>query len=182
MLLVGLSAAALGAVATACSDDGPSPTGDHGDDGAAGDDAGSGDGDGAATGDDDASSSGRDATGPDGDAGTSPGDASSAKDANGPGEAGAPCSFNRDCSAALRCECDETAGCACAPGPRGTGRNGIDPCDGGDQCASSLCVEGPGGAYVCSDECVTPADCTGALPLCTDIAFVGRICIRDPGT
>jgi hypothetical protein len=100
---------------------------------------------------------------------------------DGPGEAGAPCTFNRDCPSALRCECDLDAGCACAPGPRGTGKNGIDRCDGGNDCASSLCVEGPGGVYYCSGECVTAADCTGALPLCADIAFVGRICVREAG-
>lgn len=100
---------------------------------------------------------------------------------DGPGEAGAPCAFNRDCHSALRCECDLDAGCACAPGPRGSGQNGTDRCDGGNDCASSLCVEGPGGAYYCSGECVTATDCTGALPLCSDIAFVGRICVRDAG-
>ncbi len=99
----------------------------------------------------------------------------------GPGEAGASCNFNRDCQLALRCECDLDAGCACAPGPRGTGQSGIDQCKSGDDCASSLCVEGPGGVYYCSGECVTSADCTGALPLCSDIAFVGRICVRQAG-
>jgi hypothetical protein len=104
-----------------------------------------------------------------------------AKDANGPGEAGATCSFNRDCNAALRCECDEVNGCACKPGARGTGQNGIDKCDSGNQCASSLCVEGPAGVYYCSDECASAAECTGALPVCANIAFVGKICIRQGG-
>lgn len=106
----------------------------------------------------------------------------SANAVDGPGEAGAPCSFNRDCHSALRCDCDLDAGCACAPGPRGSGRAGADRCDGGNDCASSVCVEGPGGVYYCSGECVTAADCAGALPLCSDVAFVGRICIRDPGS
>jgi hypothetical protein len=109
-------------------------------------------------------------------------DAREAKDANGPGEAGAECSFNRDCNAALRCECSEAAGCGCAPGARGTGKSGIDTCDGGNQCASAVCVEGPGGVYYCSDECDTSKECTGALPVCASIAFVGRICIRDGGS
>jgi hypothetical protein len=99
----------------------------------------------------------------------------------GPGEAGAPCNFNRDCNLALRCECDLDAGCACASGARGNGKNGVDKCDGGNDCASSLCVEGPAGVYYCSGECLTAADCRGALPVCTDIAFVGRICVRDAG-
>jgi len=100
---------------------------------------------------------------------------------DGPGKAGDVCSFNRECNAALRCECTETEGCACKAGTRGTGKNGIDPCADGNVCASSLCVEGPpdSGSF-CSEECKTSADCTGKLPLCSDIAFVGRICIRTP--
>ncbi|MCB9596967.1 MAG: hypothetical protein H6719_29865 [Sandaracinaceae bacterium] len=94
---------------------------------------------------------------------------------------GALCSFNRECAAAQRCECDETTGCACATGPRGTGQNGVDTCTSGNDCASSVCVEGPDGVtFYCSDECATEADCTGPLPQCIDIAFVGRICARLP--
>lgn len=103
----------------------------------------------------------------------------SAKDANGPGEAGADCSFNRDCQSALRCECAQGT-CACKTGARGTGQNGIDGCDSGNDCASAVCLEGPGGAFLCSDECKTAADCPPKLPLCEDIAFVGRICVRQP--
>lgn len=100
---------------------------------------------------------------------------------DGPGEAGAECAFNRDCNAALRCECTESSGCACKAGVRGTGENGVDPCADGNACATSVCVEGPpdSGSF-CSGECKTSADCTGKLPLCSDIAFVGRICIRTP--
>jgi len=100
---------------------------------------------------------------------------------DGPGEAGAECAFNRECHAALRCECTESTGCACKVGVRGTGQNGVSPCSDGNACASSVCVEGPpdSGSF-CSDECKTSADCTGKLPLCSDIAFVGRICIRQP--
>jgi hypothetical protein len=100
---------------------------------------------------------------------------------DGPGEAGAECAFNRDCHAALRCECTEATGCACKPGARGTGQNGVTPCSDGNACASSVCTEGPpdSGSF-CSDECKTSADCKGKLPLCSDIAFVGRICIRQP--
>ena len=98
---------------------------------------------------------------------------------DGPGADGATCAFNRDCHLALRCECNETTGCACKPGARGTGKNGIDPCTSGNECASSVCVEGPPDAgSFCSEECVTAAQCTGVLQLCSDIAFVGRICIR----
>jgi hypothetical protein len=100
---------------------------------------------------------------------------------DGPGKAGAPCAFNRECNAALRCECSENAGCECKPGARGTGKNGIDPCLDGNACASSLCVEGPPDAgSFCSDECDASTDCTGKLPVCSNIAFVGKICIRQP--
>jgi len=117
-----------------------------------------------------------------------PGDASTdaprdafVRDGNGPGEAGAVCSFNYDCQSALRCECDETTGCECKPGVRGTGRNGVDPCVDGNGCISAVCVEGPADSgFFCSDECGTSADCIGKLPLCSTIAFVGRICIRQP--
>lgn len=103
------------------------------------------------------------------------------RDANGPGALDGICSFNWDCQSALRCACDEASGCACKPGARGTGRNGIDPCVSGNACASAVCVEGPadGGSF-CSDECGTSADCTGKLPVCKTISFVGRICIRAP--
>jgi hypothetical protein len=98
---------------------------------------------------------------------------------DGPGEAGTPCSFNRECQIALRC--DEDTGYSCAPGTRGTGQNGVDTCDSGNQCASAVCVEGPpDSGFFCSDECTTVNDCTGALPQCTNIAFVGQICTRTP--
>ncbi|MCA9608217.1 MAG: hypothetical protein KC619_21555, partial [Myxococcales bacterium] len=94
---------------------------------------------------------------------------------------GAICSFNRDCAAAARCECDEATGCMCATGTRGTGVNGVDTCTDGNDCASALCVEGPDSVtFYCSDECGTDSDCTGALPRCIDIAFVGRVCVRIP--
>lgn len=117
----------------------------------------------------------------DGANGTDAGDGSVPAIIDGPGEAGAACAFNRDCHAALRCECTESAGCACKPGARGTGQSGVTPCSDGNACASSVCTEGPpdSGSF-CSGECKTSADCTGKLPLCSDIAFVGRICIRQP--
>lgn len=109
-------------------------------------------------------------------------DAKPVRDANGPGEAGDDCVFNYDCQLALRCECDQGV-CTCEPGARGTGQNGITACDGGEDCASSLCVEGPGdsGVHYCSDECVSNADCTGQLPKCEAISFIGKICIRNGG-
>lgn len=109
-------------------------------------------------------------------------DAKAVKDANGPGEAGAGCAFNRDCQLALRCECDEATGCLCQPGARGTGKNGVDACDSGNHCESSLCIEGPDpGESICSDECVTKGDCTGKLPRCILISgFPGPICVRQP--
>ncbi|RZO47799.1 MAG: hypothetical protein EVA89_38655 [Sandaracinaceae bacterium] len=93
---------------------------------------------------------------------------------------GAVCGFNRDCRADQRCECDEATGCFCMMGVRGTGQVGVDRCVDENDCASALCVEGPGGDFYCSDECVDASDCAGMLPQCTDIAFVGRICVREP--
>lgn len=101
---------------------------------------------------------------------------------DGPGEAGAECAFNRDCKLALRCECDEDTGCSCQPGARGTGKNGVDGCDSGNQCASSLCVEGPGdaGESFCSDECKDDKDCTGKLPRCIPVFGIPEpICARE---
>ncbi|HEX7665987.1 MAG TPA: hypothetical protein VF407_15780 [Polyangiaceae bacterium] len=110
-------------------------------------------------------------------------DASTTSDASvavGEGGPGDECAFNRDCIAADRCECDESTGCFCEAGARGTGKNGVDSCTSGDDCSSSLCVEGPDGGSFCSDECTSAADCTGALPQCTDVSFVGKICVRNP--
>jgi hypothetical protein len=98
------------------------------------------------------------------------------------GGSGAACSFNKDCPSAERCECDVSTGCFCHTGARGTGKNGVDTCTTGNDCASAVCVEGPasGTAYYCSDECASGAQCMGALPVCSDIAFVGKICVRMP--
>lgn len=99
-------------------------------------------------------------------------------------DGGAPiaCSFNSDCPSDRRCECDEAAGCWCLPGVRGTGQNGVDMCTTGNECASALCIEGPGpsGTHYCSAECESDDDCGGNLPVCRDIVFVGRVCIRAP--
>jgi len=97
---------------------------------------------------------------------------------DGPGAVGDTCSFNADCQRALRCACTEEDGCACAEGTRGTGQSGVDSCTSGDDCATSLCLEGPGDELICSGPCVDDDDCGGALPVCAEIAFVGRICIR----
>jgi hypothetical protein len=96
------------------------------------------------------------------------------------GDAGAGdvCAFNRDCGEGLRCEC--SGDCVCAPGDRGFGKNGLDTCAGGNDCESSVCVEDSNGGFTCSGECVDDGDCQTSLPFCTDVAFVGRICIRDP--
>ena len=103
-----------------------------------------------------------------------PADASSALDGGG------RCSFNRDCIPAERCECSETAGCRCAPGARGVGVSGVTACASANDCASALCVEGSGGASLCSDACATGADCPAALPRCLSISGVGDFCARDP--
>lgn len=90
------------------------------------------------------------------------------------------CSFNKDCPAQERCECTEEDGCFCKVGTRGKGQNGVDTCTDGNDCASAVCVEGSGGTFYCSGECQSDTDCQPALPQCTTVAFVGRICIRKP--
>ncbi len=97
-------------------------------------------------------------------------------------EAGAECAFNRECQAALRCECDEATGCFCKPGVRGTGKNGVDLCDSGNQCASSVCVEGKqADTFYCSDECGDASDCKPNLPRCLPtFGFPSPICVRQP--
>lgn len=97
---------------------------------------------------------------------------------SGDAKAGDPCTFNRECQANLRCECTEADGCECKVGVRGTGQNGVTQCDSGNQCASSLCVEGQAKTFYCSDECKTGADCKPNLPQCSSVAFIGKICIR----
>lgn len=111
------------------------------------------------------------------DAGAKPG-----KDANGPGADGDECSFNHDCQSALRCECDEVTGCFCKPGTRGTGKNGVDPCESGNDCASALCLEGPEkGKLICSDECSDDTDCGGQLPRCIPVIGISEpVCTREP--
>lgn len=162
-----LALGALGVVA--CSDDTTSSSNDEGGTGPSRTEAGRNDEDGATPATDA------------GDAGIDAKKDVNVRDAAGPGEAGAECSLNYDCELALRCECDESTGCFCKPGARGTGNNGVDPCTDGNACVSALCIEGPpdSGSF-CSDECTTSDDCGGKLPLCQDIAFVGRVCIRTP--
>ena len=107
-------------------------------------------------------------------------DAAVAAVRTGDGGPGAVCTFNADCQATARCECSESAGCACQAGVRGTGRNGVDTCATGNDCASALCVEGPGSLYYCSDACLSDSGCTGALPMCLDISLIGQVCVRAP--
>lgn len=92
-------------------------------------------------------------------------------------ETGGPCTFNRDCATPDRCECVDGT-CACKPGARGSGKNGVDTCASGNDCASSICVDGSDGKQYCSDECTTNASCATALPRCLDVAGLGRICVR----
>lgn len=94
----------------------------------------------------------------------------------------ANCTFNSDCIAAERCECDEVKGCSCKIGPRGTGKSGVDACTDSNDCETALCVEGPpsDGKFYCSGPCSSASDCKGKLPICSNIAFVGKVCIRDP--
>ncbi len=102
---------------------------------------------------------------------------------DGPGTQGVECIFNADCAIDLRCECNEQDGCTCREGERGSGLNGIDTCESGEDCHSSLCVEGPlaeNGIFYCSEACTSNADCGGQLPICSDIALIGQICVRQP--
>lgn len=96
------------------------------------------------------------------------------------GTGGGACSFNRDCIAAERCECDESTGCRCSPGARGAGLPGVTRCASGNDCASALCVEANGGVSLCSDACADPSDCPAALPRCLSIPGIGSFCARDP--
>jgi hypothetical protein len=91
---------------------------------------------------------------------------------------GEACTFNADCERDLRCACVDEA-CACQAGTRGCGTNGVDECSDGNDCVTSLCVEGNGGASFCSGPCTSDDDCGPALPVCADIAFLGRVCIRE---
>lgn len=92
---------------------------------------------------------------------------------------GGACTFNRECAATDRCECIDFT-CTCRNGARGSGKNGVDVCTSGNDCASSVCVEGSDGKDYCSDECVTATDCGGKLPRCLDVTGLGRICVRAP--
>ncbi|MEO7096796.1 MAG: hypothetical protein ABI175_26290 [Polyangiales bacterium] len=94
-------------------------------------------------------------------------------------EAGASCTFNRECPPTDRCECIDFD-CRCRPGARGRGKNGVDTCTTGEDCASSLCAEGSDGKSYCSDECTSDATCGPALPRCIDVAGLGKICARAP--
>jgi hypothetical protein len=94
-------------------------------------------------------------------------------------ESGLQCTFNADCPADERCECDEVEGCFCRSGVRGTGVAGVDPCTDGNDCESSLCVEGQGGTFYCSGPCVDEGDCGAQLPRCLHVTFIGRICVRQ---
>jgi hypothetical protein len=107
-------------------------------------------------------------------------DAAATRDANGPLARDAGCTFNAECQAALRCDCVDFP-CTCQPGPRGTGALGT-ACDAGAfgaDCASAVCLEGAGNVYQCTDACETAKDCNAALPVCSTIALVGRVCIRS---
>lgn len=96
------------------------------------------------------------------------------------GGSGKTCTFNSDCPTTERCECSEVAGCFCRTGARGTGKNGVDPCKNGQDCETALCVEGSDGLFYCSGACQTDSDCAQKLPICSNISFLGRVCIRKP--
>lgn len=90
----------------------------------------------------------------------------------GAGQANAVCEFNRDCAMGLRCECAD-GDCLCKTGPRGEGRAGVDACTTGNDCGSSICINDE----ICSDECLTPADCGPKTPRCIAISgFSVKIC------
>ena len=110
-----------------------------------------------------------------------PEDASTAPDTtkteNGGTSSNKTCSFNRECPGNERCEC-KAGDCKCKIGPRGKGKNGVDTCKSGEDCESALCIEGHGGTFYCSGECKSDSDCKDKLPVCSNIAFVGQVCIR----
>lgn len=110
-------------------------------------------------------------------------DARSPDEVDGPGTTGTECFFNSDCKKALRCQCDDYE-CTCKAGVRGTGTVGATTCTSGEDCASSLCIDGPAvGQSVCSGACKTAADCGGLLPRCVEISpFPSKICVRTPSS
>lgn len=167
-------ASVAGAYVVACSSEEDDTVGDAG----SGHDDGSVDG--SSTADGSAGADGASGDGASGDGGAGDAGSHDGAVASGDAQTGEPCIFNRECIAADRCSCDEDSGaCTCQVGARGTGQNGVALCDSGDQCQSSLCAEG-NGAFYCTDECVNGSDCKPTLPLCEDIAFIGRICVRNP--
>lgn len=103
-------------------------------------------------------------------------DAATNDDATTERDAASTCFVNADCAPDRRCESvDGGEEGTCLPGTRGTGRNGIDPCHDENDCASSLCVEGPDAAFYCSDTCTSDKDCTGSLPRCiSHVQVCGR--------
>lgn len=92
---------------------------------------------------------------------------------------GGVCSLNRDCPASARCTCAD-GDCRCMEGARGVGVSGETRCSTGDDCASSLCVDGNNG-MLCSDGCTSNDDCPPALPRCITIGALSlSLCARDP--
>jgi hypothetical protein len=90
---------------------------------------------------------------------------------------GSECEFNRNCAQGLRCECANGA-CACAAGARGRGVGGVDTCQSGNDCGSSVCNE-YADASICSDECASANDCGPRLPKCIQVfGFSSNICSR----
>jgi hypothetical protein len=79
----------------------------------------------------------------------------------------------------LRCGCEDGF-CACEEGARGAGQNGVDTCLDENDCASAVCAEDSDGTFTCSGPCDSETDCGARLPICAEIAFIGRICVRDP--
>jgi len=87
------------------------------------------------------------------------------------------CFWNDDCAPNEACldqagEADDIP--CCVQAARGAGALG-EPCDpltGETQCASALCLEGPGGAF-CTSACADDAACPATLPRCLPIAFSG---------
>lgn len=85
------------------------------------------------------------------------------------------CFSSYDCPAAAdRCENRGTADLqvpCCVPGSRGAGKLG-EACTGENDCKSALCL-GKGTTNLCTDRCMTAADCPASLPKCITIAFSG---------
>jgi hypothetical protein len=85
------------------------------------------------------------------------------------------CEFNSDCGMDLRCEGTNAGSgpiAVCKKGERGESVLG-DPCQDGNACGSSICLDNQ-----CSDVCTSDSDCNKVMPVCkTVVSFRQKICL-----